>query len=39
MDFEVPSLSDKHIQRLKEYLLSIGWNEKQIFDLIDYITK
>ena len=39
MDFEMPSLSDKHIQRLKEYLLSIGWTKKQILDLIDYIAK
>ena len=33
------SLSDKAIQRLKEYLLSKGWTKDEIFDLIDYITK
>lgn len=36
---DVLSLSDKAIQRLREYLLSIGWTAEQILDLIDYITK
>jgi len=33
------SLSDKAIQRLKEYLLGIGWTAEQILDLLDFITK
>lgn len=32
-------LSDKAIQRLREYLLALGWNAEQILDLLDYITK
>lgn len=39
MDFELPSLSDNHIQRLKEHLLSLGWTEEEIFKLVDYLTK
>ena len=33
------SMSDKAIQRLREYLLGKGWTAEQILDLIDYITK
>ena len=33
------SLSDKAIQRLREYLLSLGWSAEEILDLLDYITK
>lgn len=32
-------LSDKAIQRLREYLLALGWSAEQILDLLDYITK
>lgn len=32
-------LSDKAIQRLREYLLALGWTAEQILDLLDYITK
>ena len=39
MEKEMPALNDKHIQRLKEYLLAKGWTEKEIFDLLDYLTK
>ena len=38
MDEEM-SLSDKAIQRLKEYLLNIGWTAEQILALLDYLTK
>ena len=33
------SLSDKAIQRMKEYLLNQGWTAEEILDLLDYITK
>ena len=36
---DIVSLSDKAIQRLKEFLFSAGWTAEQILDLIDYITK
>ena len=39
MDFDVPALNDKHIQRLREFLLAKGWTEKEILDFIIYITK
>ena len=39
MDFDISSINDKHIQRLKEFLLAKGWSEKEIFELIDYLTK
>ena len=39
MEFELPALNDKHIQRIREYLESLGWTEKQILDFITYITK
>lgn len=32
-------LSDKTVQRLREYLLDKGWTADQILDLLDYITK
>ncbi len=38
MDEEM-SLSDKAIQRLREYLLGIGWTAEQILELLDYLTK
>lgn len=33
------SLSDKAIQRLVEFLSHAGWTDKQILDLITYVTK
>lgn len=36
---EEMSLSDKAIQRLREYLLAKGWTADEILDLLDYITK
>lgn len=33
------NLSDKNIQRITEYLERAGWTDKQILDLISYITK
>lgn len=36
---EEMSLSDKAIQRLREYLLEKGWTAEEILDLLDYITK
>ena len=33
------SLSDKAIQRLIEFLAQAGWTDKQILDLITYVTK
>lgn len=33
------SLSDKAIQRLFEFLSRAGWTDKQILDLITYVTK
>lgn len=33
------SLSDKAIQRLIEFLSRAGWTDKQILDLITYVTK
>lgn len=32
-------LSEKTVQRLREYLLSKGWTAEEILDLLDYITK
>lgn len=32
-------LSEKAIQRLREYLLAEGWTAEKILDLLDYITK
>ena len=32
-------LSDKTVQRLREYLLGKGWTADEILDLLDYITK
>ena len=39
MDFEMPALYDKYIQRIKEFLTEKGWTEKEILDFIDYLTK
>ena len=36
---EQTGLSDKTVQRLREYLLGKGWTAEQILDLLDYITK
>jgi len=36
---EKSSLSDKAIQRIKEYMLSQGWTAEQILDFIIFITK
>ncbi len=36
---DITSLSDKAIQRIKEYLEALGWSAEQILNLIDYITK
>lgn len=36
---DVESLSDKAIQRLKDFLLNRGWSAEQILDLLDYITR
>ena len=36
---EEVSLSDKAIQRMREYLLNQGWTAEQILDLLDCITK
>ena len=36
---EFLGLSDKTVQRLREYLLANGWTAEQILDLLDYITK
>lgn len=38
-EIEEMSLSDKAIQRLREYLLNEGWTAEKILDLLDYITK
>lgn len=32
-------LTEKTIQRLRKYLLALGWTAEQILDLLDYITK
>ncbi len=32
-------LTEKTIQRLREYILAQGWTAEQILDLLDYITK
>lgn len=32
-------LSDKTVQRLREYLLGKGWTANEILDLLDYITR
>lgn len=39
MDNVFMSLTEKTIQRLREYLLAQGWTAEQILDLLDYITK
>lgn len=33
------SMTDKAIQRLREYLINQGWNAQQILDLIDFLTR
>lgn len=38
-EIEEMSLSDKAIQRIREYLLNEGWTAEKILDLLDYITK
>lgn len=39
MEFEMPSLGDQHIQKIFEYLRSVGWSDDKIAKLIEYITK
>ena len=36
---EMPALNDKHLQRIIEYLQSIGWTEEKILAFIAYITQ
>ncbi len=35
---EMASLSDKHIQKIIEYLSAQGWSMGQIMDFIKFIT-
>lgn len=35
----MPALNDKHIQKLFEYLRSLGWDDEKIAKLIEYITQ
>lgn len=37
--FDFLGLSDKTVQRLREYLLGKSWTADEILDLLDYITK
>ena len=39
MDFEFMGLTDKAIQRLREYLLKKGWTAEEILNLLNYLTK
>jgi hypothetical protein len=39
MDEEMPSLNDKHIQKLFEFLRREGWTDEKIAKLIEYITQ
>ena len=39
MDEEMPSLNDKHIQKLFEFLRRDGWTDEIIAKLIEYITQ
>lgn len=39
MQFEMPAISDKHIQKIFEYLRSLKWTDEQIAQFIDYISK
>ena len=32
-------MSDKTLERLMEYLKSIGWSDSQIVELLEYIAK
>ena len=32
-------VTDKTVQRLREFLLAKGWTADEILDLLDYITK
>lgn len=38
-EFEEMSLTDKAIQRIREYLENEGWTAEKILDFISYITK
>ncbi len=38
-EIDIVSLSDKAIQRIREYLLTEGWTAEKILDFLDYITK
>lgn len=35
---EEMALSDKHIQKISEYLKSLGWSDSEILRFIEYIT-
>lgn len=36
---EMSALNDKHLNRIIEYLRSIGWTEEKILAFIQYITE
>lgn len=38
-EFDEMSLTDKAIQRIREYLKNEGWTAEKILDFISYITK
>lgn len=38
-DKEMAALNDKHLNRIIEYLRSIGWAEEKILAFIQYITE
>ena len=35
---DVEMMSDSTLKKLIEYLKSVGWNDSQIVELLDYIT-
>ena len=35
----MPALNDKHIQRISEYLKTLGWTDSDILRFIEYITQ
>ena len=38
-DKEMSALNDKHLNRIIEYLRSIGWTEEKILAFIQYVTE
>ena len=36
---EMPTLNDKHIQRIFEYFRKLHWSDADIAQFIDYLTK